>query len=288
MQTHNTPNKIYQSIIKKVYSEGEVLETRNHSAISYTDNLAVKLEKFPLVTVRKTAWKKALLEMEWFMSGYGQCPEELQDWWKGQLNPDGYYIDGYGLQLRNFSKLNGNTFDQILWLIRAIKEHPNSRRLIITTWNPAEMAEITERNQNPNTPTTCHLSFVQFFVRDGVLSMKDYARSQDLLLGTPHNWVQHWALLLYLAHHTGLKPGHITYIFGDAHIYNEPSHINTANAIINSDLGDGIGNGIGINIGENLELVYTPSTNSYEFLAKDFEIKGKIAEPIVSIRPKLL
>jgi thymidylate synthase len=96
----------------------------------------------------------------------------------------------------------------------------------MTVWNPAEMASISEVNENPNTPTTCHSTLIQCFVSPGgILHMKHYQRSADMLLGVPHNWIQHWAFMLYLAHHTGLSVGSMYWILGDAHIYDEESHV---------------------------------------------------------------
>jgi thymidylate synthase len=275
-------NDIYKNLLSTILNKGDLLTTRNSEAYSYIEGLQVKFNSIPLVTIRKTAWKKALLEMEWFLSGNSKCPDELLDWWEGQLNPNGCYFRGYGHQLTDYTSESSDLnhyvvgFNQINWLINAIKHSPNSRRLIITTWHPEEMSRITEINENKNTPTTCHLSFVQFFVRNNKLYMLDIARSQDLILGTPHNWVQHWALLMYIAYKTSYKVGGITYTFGDAHIYNEPSHIEVANMIINCNNFEQ----------ESLEMIYTPTSD--KFKASDFQIIGNIAEPITKIRPKLL
>ena len=265
-------NEIYKGLIETILTEGKLLVTRNSEAYSNISGLQVKFDSVPLVTIRKTAWKKALLEMEWFLSGNAKCPDELLDWWNGQLNPDGCYLRGYGQQLRDYKY----DFDQIDWLIEAIKHSPNSRRLIITTWHPEEMSRITEINQNPNTPTTCHGTLTQFFVRDNYLHMNTTQRSCDILLGCPHNWIQYWAFLIWLAYKTNLQVGTITWTYGDAHVYNEPSHIEVANLIINKEDFEQ----------EPLDMIYTPT--SEEFKASDFQIIGKISEPITKIRPKLL
>jgi thymidylate synthase len=274
-------NEIYRDLLSKILNEGGITITRNHETYNNISGLQVKFDSIPLVTIRKTAWKKALLEMEWFLSGKPKCPNNLLDWWNGQLNPEGCYLRGYGEQLKDYTSYDESLhrpdgFDQISWLIKAVKHSPNSRRLIITTWHPEEMGRITEINKNNNTPSACHLSFVQFFVRQNKLYMLDYARSQDVILGTIHNWVQHWALLMYIAHKTGYEVGSITYNFGDAHIYNEKSHIQVANLIINTKNFQQ----------EPLQMIYTPT--SEEFKASDFTIVGNIAEPITKIRPKLL
>lgn len=274
----NNTNGIYANILDKVLLEGDLMETRNHSTYSYVDGLSVKFDKVPLVTTRKTAWKYALSEMEWFLSGEAECPEKLAKWWKGQLDPDGLYVDGYGHQLRMYTSIDDRDmwkpFDQIEFIINALKDHPNSRRLITTTWHPEEMSRITETNSNPNTPTTCHGTLVQYFVRDSKLKMNVLARSQDLLLGTVHNWIQYWAYLQWLAYKTGYEVGSMTWIFGDAHIYNHPSHVDTAKAIIEN-----------CKLYDDIELVYTPTSDWFK--ASDFSIKGDIPEPFVKSKPEL-
>lgn len=268
----NQADHYYKSLIQQVLECGDLIETRNHPAYSLITSDLITFTQTPLVTVRKTAWKKALREMEWFLSGSDQCPAELLDWWDGQLNPTGRYFNGYGSQLRHFGH---NGFDQIKNLINGVKEHPYSRRHVITAWNPDDMSRITQINENPKTPTTCHLTMNQYFVRNGKLSVRTYQRSCDMILGAIHNWIQHWALLLWLANQTGLQPGLLMWQFGDAHVYNEPSHLEVADAIIGCDLTSRT----------PVKLVYH---GTGDFKASDFEIVGEIAEPVTTIRPKLL
>ena len=98
----NQADSYYQSLIEQVLEYGDLIETRNHQAYSLITSDLIAFTQTPLVTVRKTAWKKALREMEWFLSGDQKCPDELLDWWDGQLNPYGEYTRGYGDQLRCF------------------------------------------------------------------------------------------------------------------------------------------------------------------------------------------
>lgn len=268
----NQADQHYQSLIQQVLEDGDLIETRNHPAYSLITSDLITFTQTPLVTVRKTAWKKALREMEWFLSGDPKCPDELLDWWDGQLSEDGSYYCGYGQQLREFGDVE---YDQISELIIGIKEHPYSRRHVITTWNPHEMATITDINDNPNTPSCCHLTMNQYFVRHGKLSVRTYQRSCDIILGAIHNWIQHWALLLWLANQTGLQPGLLMWQFGDLHLYDEPSHIEVADAIIGCDLANRT----------PVKMVYN---GTGDFKASDFEIVGEIAEPVTTIRPKLL
>ena len=269
----------YWRLITDTIKDGEKLTTRNHEVYRQCAPRTSIFHSFPLVTLKKTAVKKALREMEWFLSGNNKCPDELKDWWAGQLDPSGRHWRGYADQLR-YSTSGDDAFDQIEYILDGIKNSPNSRRLCISTWNTGDMANITRFNNNPKTPSNCHLSFVQFFVSGNRLNMWQYQRSGDLLLGVCHNWAQHYGLLTYLAHRTGLKVGWYQWQGGDIHVYNEPSHIECADAIISTQ---------GQSFNAAPRLVYT--STSEEFLAKDFSVEWDgtdIPEPITTIRPKLL
>jgi thymidylate synthase len=286
--------------------EAPSVRTRN-SNCRRTFGAWIRFSQFPLITARKTAWKKALREMEWFLSGNCVCPEELKDWWKGQLSPTGSYFCGYGEQLRysgngedhpsggyslmvrdrieNGKLLYGAVpsdghFDQIAHLIHSLKHHPYSRRHVITTWDPEAMANITRINNNINTPTTCHLSFAQFQVtHDGKLDMISVQRSADVLLGLPHNWVQHWALLTWLAHHAGLKVGHYKWLGNDVHLYDVKSHIEAAHAIDDERMANSV----------TAQLVYKPTDEAFK--ASDFDVEflyGEPSPPCWTDRPELL
>ena len=272
----NSVNKTYSSLLVEILANGDKVTTRNSDVYSHFNLPNITFNSPPLVTVRKTAWKKALREMEWFLSGDSKCPDELLDWWNGQLNPRNEYKDGYGTQLRYMAGAEDTRFDQIKFIQVGLKNNPNSRRLLMTVWSPIDMAEITAVNKNPNTPTCCHSIIVQFFVRNGELSMKTYQRSADMLLGVPHNWIQSWAMLMWFAHHAGLKVGTMTWMWGDEHIYDEESHLETARNIIDTTYHQNV----------NIEMVYTPTTT--EFKASDFEIVGVIPQPIVTTKPRLL
>ncbi len=279
---YENANTAYQDILATVLNDGDILETRNHRCYSVTYGLQTVFTSFPLVSLRRTAWKKAIKEMEWFMSGDPKCPEELKDWWEGQLNPNGEYINGYGMQMRHCGP---NDFDQVGAILDALLLHPNSRRLVMTTWNPEEMYNITQTNQNLKCPTNCHGSLTQLFVRNKTLSMQSYARSQDLLLGTPHNWVQYWALLLYFAYHANLAVGSLTWIFGDAHIYDDSSHLDCVEAIQNFKRFNWEFETPQLRY--DFSGSYDPVLKTPEFKTSDFVLIGKVPEPVTTLRPKL-
>lgn len=268
---------IYQDLIETVWSHGDNVESRNGPARSLIDLEQTTFTATPLVTLRKTAWKKAIREMEWFLSGNAKCPEELRDWWQDQLNPAGDYLSGYGAQLRHFPAVPLEGWDQIQALIAGICAHPTSRRLIATTWHPWEMSLITAINGNPRTPTTCHGTVIQAFVRNGELSLKTYQRSADLLLGVPHNWIQYWALLLWLSARCGLQPGKLLWCWGDAHIYQHPTHCEAVAAILDAYTNDRPAPALEYR-GDALD----------GFHADDFAMTGVIPRPVTTIRPALL
>lgn len=291
----------YAFLLQDILRFNNVVETRNHSCYCnpFLDN--VTFDSLPLITVRKTAWKLALTEMEWFMSGSSKCPEKLSKWWVGQLNEYGEYLNGYSHQLRQAIYSETITkhgfFDQIKYILDGIKEHPHSRRLRTTTWNTGDMANITKSNNNTKTPSSCHGSFVQYFVVDGALHMKHWQASADLILGVPHNFVQYWALLTYFAFHANLKIGSLTWVFGDAHIYNEESHIEAAEDIIKFGFNRIRDNSLGLirnpdpEVKLNLVYNYSGELDAFgtpKFAAADFAIEGEIPKPTVLTKPKLL
>lgn len=270
---------IYANLLASINNTGETIFSRNGLARRKFDLSPVLFEATPLVTIRKTAWHKAIREMEWFLSGDATCPANLLDWWEGQLNNENRYLAGYGEQLRKFLGADSQ-FDQITALINGLRSNPFSREHVITTWNPLDMTIIKKINNNERTPACCHTTIAQFFVSEtGLVSMHSYQRSADFLLGVPHNWIQSWALLLWLCAQTDTFPDKMLWTFGDAHLYQEESHLQTINQIL---------------VAREFaspdplpRLVYNGKEGD-EFKASDFEMVGKIPGPVVTSQPKLL
>lgn len=172
------------------------------------------LEKgFPLITTKKLHLRSIIHELLWFLMGETNI-KYLQDnkvrIWDEWADENGDLGPVYGSQWRSWPAPNGESIDQITNLIEGIKNNPNSRRHIVTAWNPAEV-------DNMALPP-CHCLF-QFFVADGKLSCQLYQRSADIFLGVPFNIASYALLTHMVAQVTGLKVGEFVHSFGDAHIY---------------------------------------------------------------------
>lgn len=168
---------------------------------------------FPLLTTKKLHLKSVIYELLWMLLGdtniryLNQNGVTIWDEWaddSGDLGPV------YGAQWRSWRGADGKTVDQITSVVEGIKVNPNSRRHVVSAWNPAEI----ERMALP----PCHLLF-QFYVADGRLSCHLYQRSADLFLGVPFNIASYSLLTMMVAQVTGLEPGDFVHSFGDAHLY---------------------------------------------------------------------
>ncbi len=168
---------------------------------------------FPLLTTKKLHLKSIIHELLWFLKGDTNV-KYLQDngvrIWNEWARPDGDLGHIYGYQWRSWPAYDGTFIDQITEAVETIKHNPDSRRIIVSAWNVADLG-------NMNLPP-CH-AFFQFYVADGKLSLQLYQRSADSFLGVPFNIASYALLLLMTAQVTGLKPGEFIHTLGDAHIY---------------------------------------------------------------------
>ena len=206
----------YHDLLERVLKEG--VEKRDRTG---TGTLSVfghqarfDLAKgFPLVTTKKLHVKSIVYELLWFLKGdtnvrfLQEHGVRIWDEWadeKGDLGPV------YGRQWRSWPKGDGGTIDQIAQVVADIKRNPDSRRLIVTAWNPADIGKMAL--------PPCHCLF-QFYVAHGRLSCQLYQRSADIFLGVPFNIASYALLTMMVAQVTGLKPGEFIHTFGDAHLY---------------------------------------------------------------------
>ena len=169
---------------------------------------------FPLVTTKKLHLKSIIYELLWFLKGDTNI-KYLKDngvsIWDEWADENGDLGPVYGAQWRSWQGANGKTIDQITEVIDQIKKNPDSRRLIVSAWNVAEI---------PNMALApCHTMF-QFYVADGKLSLQLYQRSADVFLGVPFNIASYALLLMMMAQVCDLEVGEFVHTFGDVHIYN--------------------------------------------------------------------
>lgn len=168
---------------------------------------------FPLLTTKKLHLKSIIHELLWFLRGDTNV-KYLQDngvrIWNEWADENGDLGHIYGYQWRSWPTPDGGSIDQIADVVDQIRRNPDSRRLIVSAWNVADIPNM----QLP----PCH-AFFQFYVADGRLSLQLYQRSADTFLGVPFNIASYALLLLMMAQVTGLKPGEFIHTFGDVHIY---------------------------------------------------------------------
>ncbi|MCH5346589.1 MAG: thymidylate synthase [Muribaculaceae bacterium] len=168
---------------------------------------------FPMLTTKKLHLRSIIHELLWFLAGDTNV-KYLQDngvrIWNEWADPDGDLGHIYGYQWRSWPDYNGGSIDQIAQAVDDIKNNPDSRRIIVSAWNVADLP-------NMNLPP-CH-AFFQFYVADGRLSLQLYQRSADCFLGVPFNIASYALLLQMMAQVTGLKAGDFIHTLGDAHIY---------------------------------------------------------------------
>jgi thymidylate synthase len=175
---------------------------------------------FPLVTTKKVHLKSIIHELLWFLAGdtnIGYLHAHGVTIWDEWADENGDLGPVYGSQWRSWPTPDGSRIDQIAQVVADIRSNPDSRRLIVTAWNPAELAEMAL--------APCHVLF-QFYVGDGRLSCQLYQRSADIFLGVPFNIASYALLTMMTAQVTGLKPGAFIHTLGDAHLYS--NHLDQA------------------------------------------------------------
>lgn len=178
-------------------------------------------EGFPLVTTKKLHLKSIIHELLWFLKGQtniAYLKENGVNIWDEWADANGELGPVYGKQWRSWEGANGETIDQVTNVINEIKKNPDSRRLIISAWNVADLPKMALM--------PCHALF-QFYVAEGKLSCQLYQRSADVFLGVPFNIASYALLTLMIAQVCNLKPGEFIHTFGDVHIYN--NHLEQVN-----------------------------------------------------------
>lgn len=248
----------YQDLLRLILDEGVTKGDRTGTGTKSIFGHQMRFDLangFPLLTTKKLHLRSIIYELLWFLSGDTNV-HYLQEHgvriWNEWADPDGELGHIYGYQWRSWPDYNGGHIDQISEVVRQIKEAPDSRRLLVSAWNVADLGRM-------NLPP-CHILF-QFYVAEGQLSLQLYQRSADTFLGMPFNIASYALLLLMTAQVTGLTAGDFIYTTGDTHLY--LNHLEQA----------------------RLQLTRTPRTlphmrlnpevkSLFDFRFEDFELEG--------------
>lgn len=204
---------LVRHILEKGTDKSDRTGTGTRSVFGYQMRFDLQ-DGFPMVTTKKLHLRSIIHELLWFLKGETNIKYlkengvGIWDEWadeKGELGPV------YGKQWRSWSGVDGKVYDQITDLISQIKSNPDSRRLIVSAWNVAELSQMALM--------PCHTIF-QFYVANGKLSCQLYQRSADVFLGVPFNIASYALLTMMIAQVCGLQPGDFVHSFGDVHLYN--------------------------------------------------------------------
>ena len=232
--------KQYHDLIKHVlengHEKGDRTGTGTKSVFGYQMRFDLS-EGFPMVTTKKLHLKSIIYELLWFLKGDTNI-KYLQDHgvriWNEWADENGNLGPVYGHQWRNW---NSKDIDQIKEVVETLKKNPNSRRMLVTAWNPSVLPDTSKpfsenvANGKAALPP-CH-AFFQFYVADGKLSCQLYQRSADIFLGVPFNIASYALLTMMMAQVCGYAPGDFIHTFGDAHIYN--NHLEQVNLQLSRD-----------------------------------------------------
>lgn len=206
----------YLNLLQRILDEGiektDRTGTGTKSIFGHQMRFNLK-DGFPLLTTKKLHLKSIIYELLWFLKGdtnIKYLKEHGVRIWDEWADEDGNLGPVYGHQWRSWPDYNGGTIDQIQNVINLIKHHPDSRRMMVTAWNPAEIEQMAL--------PPCHCLF-QFYVAEGRLSLQLYQRSADTFLGVPFNIASYALLLQMMAQVTGLKVGEFIHTTGDTHLY---------------------------------------------------------------------
>ena len=206
----------YLKLLDRILTEGATKTDRTGTGTKSVFGNQMRFDMadgFPLLTTKKLHLKSIIYELLWFLRGDTNV-HYLQEHgvriWNEWADENGELGPVYGHQWRSWPDYNGGTIDQIQNVVDMIKNHPDSRRMMVTAWNPAEVEQMAL--------PPCHCLF-QFYVADGRLSLQLYQRSADTFLGVPFIIASYALLLQMMAQVTGLQPGEFIHTTGDTHLY---------------------------------------------------------------------
>ncbi|MFL5168888.1 MAG: thymidylate synthase [Microvirga sp.] len=206
----------YHDLLRRILDEGVRKRDRTGTGTLSVFGHQMRFDLsdgFPLVTTKKLHLKSIVHELLWFLAGdtnVRALQENGVSIWDEWADDEGDLGPVYGKQWRSWERPDGGTVDQIAWVTDEIRRNPDSRRLIVSAWNPADLDRMAL--------APCHCLF-QFYVAEGRLSCQLYQRSADAFLGVPFNIASYALLTHMMAQATGLQPGDFVHSFGDAHLY---------------------------------------------------------------------
>jgi thymidylate synthase len=206
----------YEELLKHVYTTGAEKSDRTGTGTRSIFGAQIRFDLsqgFPLISSKKVHLKSIIYELLWFIKGDTNTKYLTDNGvkiWDEWADKDGNLGPVYGHQWRNWPKPDGGTIDQLSEVIETLKNNPDSRRIIVSAWNVADLPKMALM--------PCH-AFFQFYVANGKLSCQLYQRSADMFLGVPFNIASYALLTLMIAQVCNLEPGDFIHTFGDAHIY---------------------------------------------------------------------
>ncbi|MFT6214120.1 MAG: thymidylate synthase [Roseivirga sp.] len=255
--------KQYHDLMKHILNngvdKGDRTGTGTKSVFGYQMRFDLS-QGFPVITTKKLHLRSIIHELLWFLKGETNIKylkENGVSIWDDWADEQGELGPVYGYQWRNWPDRDGGTIDQITKVVDQIKNNPNSRRLIVSAWNVADV-------DNMALPP-CH-AFFQFYVADGKLSCQLYQRSADVFLGVPFNIASYALLVMMMAQVCALEPGDFIHTFGDAHLYS--NHIEQTELQLSREF-------------KPLPtLKINPAVkNIFDFKFEDFELEGYAPHP---------
>lgn len=222
--------KQYHDLLKHVLAQGVRKEDRTGTGTISVFGYQMRFDLndgFPALTTKKLHLRSIIHELLWFLKGdtnISYLHENKVSIWDEWADENGNLGPVYGHQWRSWATADGRTIDQITEVVKMIKEKPDSRRMMVSAWNPGDVDKMAL--------PPCHVLF-QFYVANGRLSCQLYQRSADIFLGVPFNIASYAMLTMMMAQVTGLKPGEFIHTFGDAHIY--MNHLDQVNLQLSRD-----------------------------------------------------
>ncbi len=258
------PEQQYLDLLGDILANGSYRQDRTGTGAKSVFGRQMRFDLaagFPLVTTKKLHLKSIIVELLWFLRGDTNV-KYLHDHgvsiWDEWADEAGDLGPVYGKQWRSWAAPDGRLIDQMAQLVQSLKTNPNSRRHIVSAWNPSEVDDMAL--------PPCHCLF-QFFVADGKLSCQLYQRSADMFLGVPFNIASYALLILMVAQATGLEPGEFVHTLGDAHIYS--NHIEQCELQLSRQPR------------AFPSLIMAPKTDLFSFDYADFKLEGYDAHPAI-------